>query len=157
MQPGSTLSCHTGELSSPVPSGLTGFFLQVINQGFRLSLNSSHTPGFRHLALEYFFFLASPPPPFFFPLFHLCVNLKSKEEPNIQGCAPPSASAKPFPQSLLPPRGQSPELHLSQVPRQQNAGMRKALAYFLITLFCKSACIYYAWCSDSSAHAPEKV
>jgi len=36
VQPGSTPSGHTGELPSPVLPRLTQFFLQVINQRFRL-------------------------------------------------------------------------------------------------------------------------
>ena len=44
VQPGSTPSGHTAELPSPVLPGLTGSFPQVLNQWFRLWLNSYHTP-----------------------------------------------------------------------------------------------------------------
>ena len=44
VQPGSMPSSHTAELPSPVLPGLTRSFSQVLNQWFRLWLNSSHTP-----------------------------------------------------------------------------------------------------------------
>lgn len=43
VQPGSTLSSHTGELPSPVLPGLTGSFSQLLNQWLRLWLNSYYT------------------------------------------------------------------------------------------------------------------
>jgi len=47
VQPGSTPSCHTAELPSPVLPGLTGSFPQVLNQWFRPWLSSYHTSGFQ--------------------------------------------------------------------------------------------------------------
>ena len=56
-QPGSTRCGHTAELPSPVLPRLTGSFPQVINQQFRMGLNSSHTAtkkirGLEHLSYE---------------------------------------------------------------------------------------------------------
>ena len=45
VQPGFTPSNHTSELPSPVLSGLTGPFPQVLNQWIRPGLSSSHTQG----------------------------------------------------------------------------------------------------------------
>jgi len=46
VQPGSIPSSHTAELPSPVLPELTGSFPQVLNQCFRLGLNSYHTVTF---------------------------------------------------------------------------------------------------------------
>jgi len=43
VEPGSTPSGHTGELPSPVLTGLTRSFHQVLTQRFRPCFNSSHT------------------------------------------------------------------------------------------------------------------
>ncbi len=55
-QPGSTRCGHTAELPSPVLPGLTGSFPQVINQQFRMGLNSSHTATKKIRGLEHLFY-----------------------------------------------------------------------------------------------------
>ena len=79
VQPGSTPYSHTAELPSPVLLGLTGSFLQVPNQCFRLGLNSSHTCTKLASSIDTMLSQSSPIPP---PLHRAVSGLPS---PSLRG------------------------------------------------------------------------
>ena len=79
VQPGSTPYSHTAELPSPVLLGLTGSFLQVLNQCFRLGLNSSHTCPKLASGMDTMLSQSSPIP----PLLHRAVS--GLPSPSLRG------------------------------------------------------------------------